>query len=62
LILIEYDGEHHFKQINHYHESHFKDTVRNDSIKNNFALKGKIPLLRIAYTEFNKIEDIIWIL
>jgi UDP-2,3-diacylglucosamine pyrophosphatase LpxH len=58
-ILIEYDGEHHFKQIKHYYESHFKNTLRNDSIKNNFALKNKIPLLRIPYTEFNKIEDII---
>ena len=58
-ILIEYDGEHHFKQINHYHKLHFKDTVRNDSIKNDFALRNKIPLLRIPYTELNKIEDII---
>ena len=49
-ILVEYDGEHHFKKIN---------TLRNDFIKNNYAFENKIPLLRIPYTNYDNIEDII---
>ena len=58
-ILIEYDGEHHFKEIKHYPKKHFKCTLRNDSIKNNYAFKNKIPLLRIPYTDYDNIENII---
>jgi len=58
-ILIEYDGEHHFKKIKYYHKDNFSNTLRNDFIKNNYASENKIPLLRIPYTENNNIENII---
>jgi very-short-patch-repair endonuclease len=58
-ILIEYDGEHHFKEIGHYSKEHFNNTLRNDIIKNNYALNNKISLLRIPYTDYNNIENII---
>ena len=58
-ILIEYDGEHHFKEIGHYNKEQFKNTLRNDNIKNNYALNNKISLIRIPYTDYNNIEYII---
>lgn len=35
------------------------NTLRNDFIKNNHAFENKIPLLRIPYTNYDNIEDII---
>lgn len=35
------------------------NTLRNDFIKNNYAFENKILLLRIPYTNYDNIEDII---
>jgi ferredoxin-like protein FixX len=68
-ILIEYDGEHHFKPI--YRSSkdtdktavdRFKYIKHCDKIKNNYALKNKIGLIRIKYSELDfrtKIKNIL---
>lgn len=58
-ILVEYDGEHHFKKIKYHPDEHFSNTLRNDFIKNNYAFENKILLLRIPYTNYDNIEDII---
>ena len=58
-LLIEYDGEHHFLKIKHYPENHYENTLRNDCIKNEYSIKNKIQLLRIPYTDYNNIEEII---
>lgn len=51
-LCIEYDGEQHFKPIEHWggEESHQR-TVINDSIKNNYCNDNNINLLRISYNE-----------
>ncbi len=63
-ILIEYDGELHFKEGRH---SKNKETMRkkllvtqnHDQIKNEFCIKHNIPLIRIPYWDYENIEDIL---
>lgn len=64
-LLIEYDGQQHFEisQIRNIpakyaEEIHYK-TVKYDKIKNEYAKKNGYKLLRIPYTEFNNIEEIL---
>jgi len=59
-ILIEYDGELHFKAIEYFGGK--KDLIKRksrDKIKTKFAKNNNIPLLRIPYTQFDNIEEII---
>ena len=56
-LYIEYDGEQHFYPISHFGgEEKFIKQQENDNIKNQI-LKDK--LLRIAYTDFENIEEIL---
>lgn len=50
--LIEYDGIQHFEENNWGLE---KNQLR-DRIKDNYCLQNKIPLIRIPYTDFGKIN------
>jgi uncharacterized protein YbaR (Trm112 family) len=63
--LIEYDGAQHFRPVNfggisdeRALEGHQKVLI-NDKIKNDYAIKHEIILLRIPYTEFKNIEQIL---
>lgn len=59
-ILIEYDGIQHFKPIKFFGgEKTFNETIINDNLKNLYAKKKNIPLLRISYKELNSITDIL---
>lgn len=51
-ILIEVDGELHYKQF-----ENLKKVQGNDEYKTKYCAYKKIPLLRIPYWEFNKNED-----
>ena len=42
-----------------YTENIFKKTKHHDLIKNEFCIKNNINLLRIPYTEVDKIEEIL---
>ena len=64
-ILIEYDGEQHFRVVR-FNEMDWYDAVENfkrikkhDRIKNRYANKNNIPLLRIEYWNFKIIELIL---
>ena len=59
--LIEYDGEQHFRYIQHWHkdEEGFKAQQLRDSIKTNFCKINNIKLIRIPYTDYNNIELIL---
>lgn len=61
VALIEYDGEQHFKFIPMWHgdEEGFELQKRRDEIKNGYCLMHNIPLIRIPYTEFDHIEEIL---
>lgn len=67
-LLIEYDGEHHFKPVKFggISEERAKENLqqrkRLDLIKTDFATHNNICLLRIPYTEkdiYQKIQDVI---
>ena len=59
-VLLEYDGEHHFKSIPAWGgEERFVTTTNNDNIKNEFCKSNNIQLIRIKYTEKNKICEIL---
>ena len=51
-ILIEVDGELHYKT-----SSRLKEAQDNDEYKTKYCAYKKIPLLRIPYWEFNETED-----
>jgi len=59
-ILIEYDGEQHYKPVKHFGgKKTFIKTQKRDKIKNEFAKKEKINLIRISYKNFKSIEEIL---
>lgn len=58
--LIEFDGEQHFKIINYWGGiDKLKKQQKNDMIKNCFAKKMDIKLLRIKFDEVNNINNIL---
>lgn len=59
-FLIEYDGEQHFKAVDYFGgDKKFKLGQLRDNIKTQWAKDNGIPLIRIPYTEFDNIEQII---
>ena len=59
-ILIEYDGEQHFRPVDFFGGgSAFEMRKRKDQIKNKYASDKGIRLLRIPYNERNNIENIL---
>ena len=50
-LIIEYDGEHHFRPIAYWGgQEKFEITKRNDNIKNEYCKNSNIKLLRLPYT------------
>lgn len=58
-MAIEYDGEQHFFPCFGMSEDEFKDRQLKDSIKTKYCQDNNIRLLRIPYTEFKNIENIL---
>jgi hypothetical protein len=62
-LLIEYDGEGHyfpcFGSTPEEKQKNFEDCQRRDKIKNEWAKANNIPLLRIPYWDFDRIEELI---
>lgn len=65
-MLIEYDGEHHFKPILRSRKDSLKKAEERlqeikfrDQVKTQYCLDNSIPLLRIPYWDFDKIETIL---
>ena len=56
-IIIEYDGEQHFKKIFNFDtDDSFKIRQKHDKEKNEYCFKNNITLIRIPFTHFNNIE------
>ena len=54
---IEYDGEQHFKPVEHFGgQEQYKRQQLSDDIKNNYCKNNNIKLIRIPYTDYNKIS------
>lgn len=63
-LLIEFNGEQHYKPVNFdskvkTKEDFFQENIKRDKIKQEYCLKNNIPLLEIPYTEIFNIENII---
>lgn len=62
---IEYDGQQHFYPVNFsgkgadYTNAIFEATKRRDRIKDDYCKNNGIKLIRIPYTEFNNIHEIL---
>jgi hypothetical protein len=60
FILIEFDGIQHFESRSFFGgEEGLKEIQRNDNIKNEYCKNNNIPLLRIAYTNYKNIDEIL---
>lgn len=64
MVLIEYDGEHHFRPVVYSGniaraERQLRDRQRKDRIKTDYCRANGIPLIRINYTQFDEIETIL---
>lgn len=59
-MIIEYDGIQHFEIVKHFggYEGFIDRKIR-DSIKNIYCKNNSIKLIRIPYTEYNNLENII---
>ena len=56
-ILLEYDGEQHFRPIKAWGgDERFKTQIRNDNYKTKLAKQNNIPLIRISYKDFTDME------
>lgn len=53
-VLIEYDGEHHYKKS--FENGRYEETIENDEIKNQYAKKHDIKLIRIPYTDYKNLN------
>lgn len=60
-ILVEFDGEQHFKFIPKFHKDMkiFKIAQERDAIKNNYAVDNNIQLIRIKYNQQSNISTIL---
>ena len=59
-LCIEYDGEQHFKEVKWFGgKEGFEKRVKHDNMKNKYCEDNNINLLRIPYTEFENIENIL---
>lgn len=58
-LCIEYDGIHHYQEVEFYGTEAFKVTQKHDTIKNKYCSKNGITLLRISYKDFDRIEEIL---
>lgn len=57
IKLIEYDGEQHFHPVERFGgEEKFKIQQERDNRKNQYCKENNIPLLRIPYTDYDKIN------
>jgi very-short-patch-repair endonuclease len=62
-ILIEYDGEQHYRSIDTFGgKKRFQYLKNNDAIKNDFCKSNNMKLLRIPYWEINNISEIFEVL
>lgn len=59
-ILIEYQGEQHYKPIDYFGGRRgFEYRIKNDNIKRDYCKINKIKLLEIPYWKFDNIENIL---
>lgn len=64
-ICIEYDGKQHFEIVNFYGVNNnkalniYQNILKHDKIKTEYCFKNNIVLIRIPFTEYNNINNIL---
>lgn len=60
-LIIEVQGHHHYNPVNKYNRAKkvHEQTVLHDHLKQKYCLRRKIRLLRIPYTEIDRVEEIV---
>ena len=59
-MLVEYDGVHHFFPVSRFGgKSGFAKVKLHDKIKNDYCEKKLVKLLRIAFSDFERIDEIL---
>lgn len=65
-MVIEYDGQHHFEEVNFNNKmtekqmkDNFENVKRRDKIKDDYCKENGIKILRIPYWNFDNIELIL---
>jgi hypothetical protein len=59
-VIIEYDGVQHSKPVPIFGgEEGLRETQRRDGFKNEYCDQNHIDMIRIPYTEYNNIADIL---
>lgn len=59
-LIIEFDGHQHYYPVDYFKGfNSFKKTIKCDWIKNRYALKNSINILRIPFYEYENIEKLI---
>ena len=58
-MIVEYDGEHHYKENKYFGDGNLEYMKENDKIKNDYCLDNNITLIRIPYFDFKNIETIL---
>lgn len=57
---IEFDGKQHFEPVDYFGgQANFERVQRRDAIKNEYCAANGIRLLRIKYTDFERIQELI---
>ena len=63
LLAIEFDGKQHFEEVSFFYKNNTKESLernqKRDKIKTEFCKQNNIPLLRIPYWDFDRIEEIL---
>lgn len=58
-FLLEFDGEQHFHKTRKFSYEDVEDIHQRDILKNSYCIKNNITLVRIPYTEYKKLKNII---
>lgn len=58
-VCIELDGKQHFEAGHFFGEKEYEEQKIRDKIKNKYCKDNNIKLIRIPYTQFNHIEEIL---
>ena len=60
MSIIEFDGKQHFEPVEHWGGQETLDNIqRRDAIKNAYCAANNIRLLRIPYTDFERVQELI---
>lgn len=60
MSIIEFDGKQHFEPVEHWGgQETLANIQRRDAFKNAYCATNNIRLLRIKYTEFERVQELI---